>query len=494
MDLPKALPFVHDKSLSPTHPGRNWRPEAGQAILLGMKRTKIVATLGPSSSAPDVIAAMAEAGMDVARINASHGTAVEHEVWAGRVREVARALGRPLGLMLDTRGPEVRVGELPQPISLSPGEEVLLGERGIPVNYGGLVEDVPVGAEVFLADGSILLRVTGKERGALRCRVERGGRLGPGKRVSVPGVRLALPPLPPADRESLRLARELSFEFVALSFVQGPEDVEAARQELGPGPWLVAKVETQAAVQDMARIVAAADGAMVARGDLGVEVDLFRVPLVQRRLVDLCNSHAKPVVVATQMLESMVNSPVPTRAEVADVAAAVWDGADGVMLSEETAVGRYPVEAVRAMACASRAAESGEVEIRVPGLVPELVGQVPAAIARAACQIAEEIRAAAIVCATFSGWTARLLSSFRSKVPIVATTPVEETVRRLTLVWGVIPLKIDRQDTPDALAAAAVATAKGEGLISPGDRVVFTAGLPFWQAGTTNLVRVLEVS
>jgi len=339
-----------------------------------MKRTKIVATLGPSSASPEAIAALAEAGMDVVRINVSHGTPAEHESWALRVREVSRALGRPLGLMLDTRGPEVRVGELPEPLELGEGELVLLGRRGIPVTHQGLPEDVPVGARVLLDDGRISLRVEGKVEGALKCRVERGGRLRPGKRVSVPGVRLDLPPLSPADRESLKLARELSFQFVALSFVQQPEDVIAARRELGDGPWVIAKVETAAAVDRMAEVVAAADGVMVARGDLGVEVDLYRVPLVQRRLVDLANSHAKPVVVATQMLESMVDSPVPTRAEVADVAAAVWDGADGVMLSEETAVGRYPVEAVRAMAAACRAAECGEVPIRVPGLVPELVG------------------------------------------------------------------------------------------------------------------------
>ncbi len=457
-----------------------------------MKRTKIVATLGPSSASPEAIAALAEAGMDVVRINVSHGTPAEHESWALRVREVSRALGRPLGLMLDTRGPEVRVGELPEPLELGEGELVLLGRRGIPVTHQGLPEDVPVGARVLLDDGRISLRVEGKVEGALKCRVERGGRLRPGKRVSVPGVRLDLPPLSPADRESLKLARELSFEFVALSFVQQPEDVIAARRELGDGPWVIAKVETAAAVDRMAEVVAAADGVMVARGDLGVEVDLYRVPLVQRRLVDLANSHAKPVVVATQMLESMVSSPVPTRAEVADVAAAVWDGADGVMLSEETAVGRYPVEAVRAMASACRAAECGEVEIRVPGLVPELVGKVPAAIAEAACRIAEDVKAAAIVCATVSGWTARLVASFRPPIPVVAATPVEETARRLSLVWGVVPVMIERQETPASLAAAATTAAEGEGLISPGERVVFTAGLPFWQAGTTNLVRVIE--
>ncbi len=457
------------------------------------KRTKIVATLGPSSAGRDVIAALAEAGLDVARINVSHGDLADHERLALAVRDVARGLDRPLGLMLDTRGPEVRVGGLPEPLDLAPGDTVLLGRGGIPVTYEGLVDDVPPGARVLLDDGRISLRVEGKAAGALRCRVERGGRLLPEKRVSVPGVMLHLPPIPPEDVESLKLARDLGFEFVAQSFVQRPEDVAALRSLVGDGPWVIAKVETAAAVKRMKEIVAAADGAMVARGDLGVEVDLYQVPIVQRRLVRLGNSHAKPVIVATQMLESMVHSPVPTRAEVADVAAAVWDGADAVMLSEETAVGRYPVEAVTAMASACRAAESGEVPIAVAGLVPELVGEVPAAIARAACEMAAELRAAAVVCATLSGWTARLVASFRPRVPVVAATPVEETVRRLSLVWGVVPLLIERQDTPDELARAAVDSAREAGLLARGDRIIFTAGLPFWQAGTTNLLRVLKV-
>ena len=459
-----------------------------------MKRTKIVATVGPSSASPEVIAALAEAGMDVARINVSHGTAEQHEQLAVRVREAARAAGRPLALMFDTRGPEVRIGDLPEPLELRTGEEVLLGGKGIPVTYSRLAADVPVGARVLLDGGRIVLVVEGKDGAGLRCRVRQGGRLLSRKRVSVPGIRLHLSPLPPEDRESLRLARELGVEFVALSFVQHPRDVEEARAQAGDRPWIIAKVETAAAVDHMAEIVAVADGVMVARGDLGVELDLYRIPLIQRRLVDLANSHAKPVVVATQMLESMVNSPVPTRAEVADVAAAVWDGADGVMLSEETAVGRFPVEAVRAMANACRAAESGEVEIRVPGLAPELVGKVPAAIAQAACHIAEEIRAAGILCATMSGWTARLVASFRPFLPVIAATPLPETARRLSLVWGVIPLVIESQDSPNALAEAAVAAAREAGVVSPGERLVFTAGLPFWQAGTTNLVQVLEVS
>lgn len=455
-----------------------------------MKRTKIVATLGPSCSEGEILGEMARAGMDVARINVSHGSPAQHEELALLVREVGRQLGKPLGLMLDTRGPEVRVGDLPEPVPLSPGEEVVLGERGIPVTHDGLWRDVSPGARVLLSGGEIVLRVVGKRRGALRCLVERGGTVRAGKRVSVPGVRLSLPPLPPEDVSSLRLARELNFEFVALSFVQGPQDLARARKLTGES-WLIAKVETAAAVRELPEVVRAADGAMVARGDLGVEIDLYQVPLVQRRLVDTCNAQAKPVVVATQMLTSMVHSPVPTRAEVADVAAAVWDGADGVMLSEESAVGRFPVQAVAALAGACRAAESGEVEIRVPGLVRELVGEVPAAIAHAACTLAEEVQAKAIVCATLSGWTARLVAAFRPRIPILAATPNRDTSRRLSLVWGVVPWLIQPQDSLEALIEEAIRGAREAGLVEKGDRVVLTCGLPFYQAGTTNLLRVL---
>ncbi|MBC7093111.1 pyruvate kinase [Candidatus Bipolaricaulota bacterium] len=457
-----------------------------------MKRTKVVATLGPSSQGADVVAAMIEAGMDVARINASYGDPADHRALASLVRQAATAAGRAVGLLLDTRGPKVRVGSLPEPMSLRAGEEVLLGEGGIPLTHPEVAPALPPGARVLLADGALELVVLGRDGSAVRCRVIRGGVLQAGKGVNIPGVALSLPALTPADRDALALAREMGFDFVALSFVQRPEDVAEARRILGEGgPWVLAKVELSEAVRRMDEIVAAADGAMVARGDLGVEIDLYQVPLVQKRLVDLCNAHAKPVIVATQMLKSMMDAPVPTRAEVADVAGAVWDGADAVMLSEETAVGRFPVEAVRTMARAAQAAEGGEVPIRVPGLATELVGEVPAAIAHAACRVAAEVGARAIVCATVSGWTARLVASFRPGVPVVATTPDPLVARRLSLAWGVCPLAIAPAREPDELIVDSLAAARDAGLVSAGDRVVFTAGFPFGRPGTTNLVRVL---
>ena len=455
-----------------------------------MKRTKIVATLGPSSASPEAIAALAEAGMDVARVNASHGTPAEHESWALRVREVSRALGRPLGLMLDTRGPEVRVGELPEPLELGEGELVLLGRRGILVTHQGLPEDVPVGARVLLDDGRISLRVEGKEEGALKCRVERGGRLRPGKRVSVPGVRLDLPPLSPADRESLKLARELSFEFVALSFVQRPEDVIAARRELGDGPWVIAKVETAAAVDRMAEVVAAADGVMVARGDLGVEMPPWEVPLIQKRIIEACNRAGKPVIVATQMLESMVSNPLPTRAEASDVANALLDGADAVMLSAETAVGQYPVEAVRVMNNIGQVVEQriSRVEWGEPRGMP-----LPDVIGSLAARAVEAVEPSVILVATRSGFSALMVSKHRPRASILAFAPHIRILRRMHLYWGVKPVEVDWSDDRDTLLLRAVRRSLELGYISRGDIVEIVSGSTLTPPGQTTTLEILRV-
>lgn len=457
-----------------------------------MRRTKIVATIGPASWAEEDLAALVEAGVNVFRINAAHGTPDLHRELIGRVRRAAK--DRPVGILMDSRGPKVRVGPLSEPVAVGLGEEVLLGEGGIPLTHPEAVAAVSPGAHVLLSDGLLELEVVERFGRALRCRALRPGVIQAGKGVNFPGVVLPIPVLTDQDRETLRLAREERVDYVALSFVQRPEDIEEARRILGAdGPGVLAKVELAAAVAQMERLVAAADGAMVARGDLGVEIEPYSVPIVQRKLIELCNSWAKPVIVATQMLQSMVASPVPTRAEVADVATAIWEGADALMLSDETAMGKYPVEAVRVIAKTAEAAEGGEVPIRVPGLAPELVGEVPAAIAQSACTIAEKVRAKLILCATSSGWTARLVAAMRPRVPIAAVTPRPEVCRRLSLVWGVIPLLIPFTDTVDALLDHAVSAARDAGLIEPGERIVFTAGFPFQKPGTTNLLRVIEL-
>lgn len=458
-----------------------------------MKRTKIVATIGPSSANEETLAAMIAAGVDVVRVNTSYGGHDDHAALARFARGAASAAGRAATLLLDTRGPKVRVGDLPQPVRLRVGEEVILGPGGIPVTHPEVVGSLLCGVRILLADGSLELTVLGPAQGGARCRVIRGGILNGGKGVNVPGVALSLSALTPFDRESLAEVREMGFDCAALSFVQRPEDVAEARALVGQDFWVLAKVERAEAVRRMEEIVALCNGAMVARGDLGVEVDLYQVPLVQRRLVDLCNAQAKPVIVATQMLRSMVDSPVPTRAEVADVANAVWDGADAVMLSEETAVGNYPLDAVRAMAAAARAAETGGVPIRVPELNRALVGKVSTAMADAAHRVASEVGARAIVCATTSGWTARLVAAHRPSVPVLAATPHGDVARRLGLVWGVLPREIPPARDVDDLISISLTAAREAGVAESGDRVVFTAGLPFHEPGTTNLIRVLVV-
>lgn len=437
------------------------------------------------------MATLIEAGVDLFRINAAHGTAEEHWELIQRVRRLSQA--RPIGILLDTRGPKVRVADLPEPLPVEPGEEVVLGEAGVGLSRPEVVAAVPVGSRVLLSDGALALLVVENRGRALRCRALGKGVIQSGKGVNFPGVALPISALSLEDRATLGLAKQAGVDYVGLSFVQRPEDILEAREILGQdGPRILAKVELSAAVARMAELVAVADGAMVARGDLGVEIQPYHVPIMQKKLVDLCNSQAKPVIVATQMLQTMVVAPIPTRAEVADIANAVWDGADALMLSEETAVGKYPVEAVRVMAQAIQAAEGGEVSIRVPGLASELVGEVPAAIAQSACAIAQEVKAKLILCATVSGWTAQLLAALRPRVPILAVTPRPEVFRRLALVWGVWPILVAEAEDLEGLLREALAEARAAGMVEAGERVVFTAGLPFYKPGTTNLIRVVE--
>jgi len=454
-----------------------------------------VATLGPSSEAPEVLTSMVQAGINVVRINCSHGTPEQHENAVGTVRKVSEDTGCVVGIMLDTRGPEVRIHGLEQPLELKSGEEIVLGPGGIELSHDGLADNVPSGARILLADGAMeLVSVEQTSAGGLRCRVVVGGTLHPGKKVSVPSIALPLPVLTSEDKRSLQMAQDLELEYVALSFARTAEDIRVARELLGTdGPWVLAKVELAEAVQNLREIVETADGAMVARGDLAVELDPYRVPLVQRRLVHLCNVHAKPVVVATQMLESMIDNPTPTRAEVADVAAAVWHGADAVMLSAETAIGRNPVAAVEVMAQAAAVAESDREALPQHGLRDELVGQIPAAMAEAAFRVAERVKAEAIVCSTYSGKTARLLAAFRPRTPVIAATTRAQVARKLEGVWGIYPILIPEATATDQLLADSLTAARSAGLVEDGQQVVFTAGIPFLQPGTTNLVRVVTV-
>lgn len=456
-----------------------------------------MATLGPASRDEATLRALIEAGMNVARLNLSHGTREEHRELVRRIRRAAQETGEAIAVMADIPGRAVRIGRLPQDLEIHEGGEIVFREgeeedalrRGrIPLDGEGFSRSVRPGMEVLLAGGEIRLEVVeaDPDRGEVRCRALSRGKLGSRKRVSVPGAEI---PLTARDDDDVRFAAELGVEYLAASFVRDAQDIEEIRRLLGNEEIeVIAKIESREAVRNLDEIVKAADGVMVARGDLGVELPLEEVPLLQKEIVRRCNRAGVPVIIATQMLRSMVESPLPTRAEVTDVANAILDGTDAVMLSEETAVGRYPVEAVRVM---SRIAQRIERHPSVYHKYPGEQVSVPEAIGESACQIAEHIRADAILPSTTSGSTAKLVAKFRPRLPIVAVTYSEKVRNKLALVWGVYPLCL-RRETDDtertlrrSLEAAAQALRLGKGAT-----VVITAGVPFGVPGTTNLIRV----
>jgi pyruvate kinase len=431
-----------------------------------MARTRIVATLGPATASPAGVRALLDAGVDVFRLNFSHGTQAEH----GRTIDIIRGLasGRPVAILQDLGGPKLR---LDRPVSGKPGDVV---ELALPAT-------VRPGDPVLLADGIMQLEVVDARHG----RVIVGGDIPAGKGINLPSSRLDIPALTAKDEADLRFGVERGVDYVALSFVRQAADLEPVR---AAGVPVVAKIERAEAVEHMGEIVAAADGIMVARGDLGVEVPIERVPVVQKELIALANLAGKPVITATQLLRSMVDSPLPTRAEATDVANAVLDGTDAVMLSEETAIGRYPTEAVRVMERIMVEAERLLVPRR--GAPSSAVEDT---IAEAACTTAERIGAAAIVVLTRSGFTARKVALHRPRVPILALAGDETVRRRLALVWGVVPLPAPDLADPETTLATLRATVRRSGLVHPERNVVLTARWPFSQPGMTNFVHVTSV-
>jgi pyruvate kinase len=465
-----------------------------------VRRTKIVATVGPSCESREALAALVAAGMDVLRVNLSHGGPEDLRRRLAAYEDVRRQADRPLGLMLDTRGPEVRIGP-GEVAELQPGQRYTLTPRplrasqdGAHVNLPDLAARVQPGQVVLLDDGNLVLRVAALDGEDVVCRVEAGGRLLPGKKVSLPGVDLGLPVLTAADEADLRTGLAAA-DFVAVSFVNGPEDVVTVRrfcEGLGADCALIAKIETARGVAAFDAILRVADGVMVARGDLGIELPAADVPLVQKDLIRRCLQAGKPVITATQMLESMVEHPRPTRAEVSDVATAILDGSDALMLSAETAVGRDPARAVRTMA---EIAERVEAELPLrPAELPPREGRrhrsVTQAVSLATCTMAAELGAAAIITATESGHTARMVARHRPRTPIVAMTPSPAVLRRLTLLWGVTPMLISPQPSSDHMIADALQRALAAGAVRSGDLVVLTAGVPVGVPGTTNMVQV----
>jgi len=466
-----------------------------------MRRTKIVATIGPASREPDTLLRMVEAGMDVARLNYAHGTLEEHEETIRRVRNAAGQAGRAVAILQDLPGPKLRIGPLKEGVAeLTPGERLtfVCGGGEIPgdahrmsISWAGLADAVEPGAVMYLADGSVRLR-TVEVRAASReveAEVEVGGAVASRQGLNIPGPVESLPPVLDDDLEMLRHGESIGVDMVALSFVQRPEDVQSVRDHTRLP--LIAKMEKPLAVQRAAEILKVADCVMIARGDLGIELPIERVPIVQKQLLELAGWMARPSITATQMLDSMVVSSRPTRAEVADVANAILDGTDAVMLSQETAIGSYPVEAITMMAAVALQAETVAPYERWNSSRVRRTESDPAyTIAHNLCIAARELRLDALIVPTLSGRSARLVSAHRPVVPIYALSPGKETVRRCGLMWGVRAASMRRHETTEALIADAAARVIELGWCQPGQRVGITAGLPSGRPGTTSLVQI----
>jgi len=470
-----------------------------------MRRAKIVCTLGPATDSYDQIKTLVDAGMDVARFNLSHGSYAEHEERYRRVRKAADETGRSVGVLIDLQGPKIRLETFAEgPVLLERGDEFTITTEDVPgdrhscgTTYKGLCGDVTPGERILVDDGKVTLEVASVEGKRVTCVVIEGGMVSDHKGLNLPGVAVSVPALSDKDVADLRWGLRIGADMVALSFVRSAEDIKDVHQIMGQEGRFVpvlAKVEKPQAVDNIEGIVNAFDGVMVARGDLGVEMPLEQVPLVQKHAIKLCRRNAKPVIVATQMLESMINASRPTRAEASDVANAVLDGADAVMLSGETSVGKYPTETVRTMARIICAAEEDLIETGLPPLTehnkPRTQG---GAVARAAAEIGDFLDAKYLVAFTQSGDTARRLSRYRSPIPVLAFTYEPAVRSQLSLSWGVETFMGPLVATTDEMVAQVDAALLDIGRCEPGDIVVITAGSPPGLAGSTNLVRVHHV-
>jgi pyruvate kinase len=466
------------------------------------RSAKIVATLGPASSSPELIRALFDAGVDVFRLNFSHGTHSDHERRCQVIRAIEQEVGRPIGILQDLQGPKIRIGSLASgPVRLETGATVrfrLSPEPGdaheIPLPHPEVFRNILPGHILMIDDGKLRLEVTRCESDEIEARVVVGGIVSDRKGVNLPDTELAMSPLTEKDRTDLAFGLSLGVDWVALSFVQRPADIIEAQGIINGRAAIMAKIEKPAALERIEDIVALVDGVMVARGDLGVEIAPEDVPGKQKELVRLCRMAGKPVVIATQMLESMIKSPSPTRAEASDVATAIYDSADAVMLSAESASGDYPVEAVRMMDRIIRRTETHKLyRSIIEALQPAPEHSIPHAVAAAAADVASQIDAAAIVAFTASGTTALRVARKRPKVPIVSLSPDSRTARRLALLWGTHSVIAKDVASYDEMVESAMAQALQQAFASKGDRIVVVAGVPFGRAGSTNNLRVVVV-
>ncbi|WP_171166329.1 pyruvate kinase [Streptomyces sp. I05A-00742] len=467
-----------------------------------MRRSKIVCTLGPAVDSFDQLKTLIEAGMNVARFNMSHGTHAEHEERYHRLRKAAAETGRAVGVLADLQGPKIRLETFADgPVELVRGDEFTITTEDVPggrticgTTYKGLPGDVTKGDQVLINDGNVELRVTEIDGPRVRTIVIEGGVISDHKGINLPGAAVNVPALSEKDIEDLKFALAMGCDMVALSFVRDAKDVldvHRVMDQVGRRVPVIAKVEKPQAVENMAEVVMAFDGVMVARGDLAVEYPLERVPMVQKRLIEMCRRNAKPVIVATQMMESMITNSRPTRAEASDVANAILDGADAVMLSAESSVGAYPIETVKTM---SRIVEAAEQELLSKGLQPLVPGKKPrtqgGSVARAAAEIADFLGGKALVAFTQSGDTARRLSRYRAAQPILAFTTDDATRNQLALSWGVETFVVPHVDNTDAMVDLVDAELLKLNRYNEGDTMIITAGSPPGVPGTTNMVRV----
>ena len=465
-------------------------------------KTKILCTIGPASESKHVIREMMENGMNVARLNFSHGTYEEHKAKIELIRAVSNELDRPVAILQDLQGPKIRVGEIPDPgIQLKSGENFILTSEDVPatnemvsVSHKRLPDEVKSNDRILLADGLLELEVKTVQSGRIYCRVVTGGLLTSHKGINLPTGSIQAQSMTRKDVSDLEFGLEQNVDYVALSFVRNAEDVlriKKAIHEKGKKTPVIAKIEKHEALDHIEPIIAVSDGIMVARGDLGVEIPLENVPGIQKMLVRESNAAGKPVIIATQMLRSMVDSPRPTRAEATDVANAVLDGADAIMLSEETAMGKYPVQAVKYMSRIAAHAEKDFPHEKYLSLLPS--PEISESVAYAACVIADHLKAGALIATTQSGFTAQQISKFRPRTHLLAVSPDPATVRRLALFWGCIPTLLDKTDNTDQMIEDASNTALEAGVVAKGDNIVITAGYPLWVTGTTNMIQVKTV-
>src|SRR5690242_18434691 len=466
---------------------------------MNFRHSKIVCTIGPATRSPRMIDKLFAAGMDVARLNFSHGTHEEHAENFAMIRGASGMHEKPIAILADLQGPKIRTGALAGggPVMLRAGQQfvittakVLGDSTRVSTTFAPLPREVHRGDRILLSDGLIELRVEQVRDRQVICEVVNGGALGQHKGINLPGLQLRVPALTPKDRADLRFALKHGANYIAVSFVRRPEDVLLAKQLVraaGKDTPVIAKLEKPEAIENLDAILRVADGVMVARGDLGVEMSPERVPVVQKTIIAKAREFRRPVITATQMLESMTENPRPTRAEASDVANAIFDGSDAVMLSAETATGHYPVEAVSMMARIIEAAESSITEFPRPA--PQERLKVAETVAELVCHASRELHMKLIVVFTHSGFTARLISRYRPQVPIIALTPETETLRRMALIWGVSPQKIADVRKVDGLAAVAEKRLLEERLVRKGDVIAIVAGTPMGIRGTTNFMK-----